>query len=111
MTVRQVLSSTVRRWNLAQAAPSPARAAAAGPAATAPAATPSSAASAATATAAAAPRDLHVAANFFLIEEMESSETDVGQFFFTERDLVIGHEVQFLWRIHGRYGRCGSASC
>jgi hypothetical protein len=54
---------------------------------------------------------LHVAANVFLIEEMERSETDVGHFFFTERDLVIGHEVQFLWRIHGRYSRCGSASC
>jgi hypothetical protein len=42
---------------------------------------------------------------------MEGSEAHVGDFFFPERDLVIWHEVQFLWRIRGLHGRCGSASC
>ena len=39
---------------------------------------------------------LHAAANFFLIEDMERGETDVGYFFLTERDCLIRCERRCL---------------
>jgi hypothetical protein len=85
--VRQVFLSSVRSWNLADAAPPPACAAAAAPATAtaATAATPSSTATATTATAASANNDggfLHADTNVFPIEEMERGESDVGHFLF-----------------------------
>jgi hypothetical protein len=51
-------------------------------------------------------RDLHFAADFFLIEEMERSETDVGHFFLAERHCLVRHEVGRLRHVRCRYGRC-----
>jgi hypothetical protein len=82
---------------LAPTAPSPTCAAAGGaPATTSPAAaTPNSAAtaSAATATSAAADHNgghLQVAANVFLVKEMERRKADVGHFLFAKNDTLIG---------------------
>jgi hypothetical protein len=47
---------------------------------------------------------LHGVAYIFLVEEMEGREADVGDFFFTERDRVARHKVQFLRRVRGRHG-------
>jgi len=53
---------------------------------------------------------LHAAANFFLIEDMERGETDVGYFFLTERDCLIRCEGRCLRHVRRRYGRCCRAS-
>jgi hypothetical protein len=53
---------------------------------------------------------LHAAANFFLIEDMERGETDVGYFFLTERDCLIRCERRCLRHVRRRYGRCRRAS-
>jgi hypothetical protein len=104
--IDQQCRSSVRSWNLAPAAPSPGSAAAAAtPAATAPAATHAATTTTA-ATMAPAVRDLHFAADFFLIEEMERSETDVGHFFLAERDCLVRREVRRLRHVRCRYARC-----
>jgi hypothetical protein len=103
--------SSARSWNLAYAAPSPARAAAADPA---PRAAPAATHSAATATAAAtattaASADnndgelLQVAAIDFLIEEMERGEADVGHFLFAKNEALIGRDVVRLREISRGY--------
>ena len=103
--------SSARSWNLAYAAPSPARAAAADPA---PRAAPATTHSAATATAAAtattaASADnndgelLQVAAIDFLIEEMERGEADVGHFLFAKNEALIGRDVVRLREISRGY--------
>ena len=97
----------------APAAPSPARAAAAAPAATTTA-TPSATTTGTTSTApSATPNNnggqLHVAANVFVIEEMEGGETHVGHFLFAKDEALIGRDVVGL-RAHGsRYRGCGCA--
>ena len=103
--------SSARSWNLAYAAPSPARAAAADPA---PRAAPATTHSAATATAAAtattaASADnndgelLQVAAIDFRIEEMERGEADVGHFLFAKNEALIGRDVVRLREISRGY--------
>jgi len=101
------------RAGLAPAAGSPGGAATA----TATAATATSATSTATAAstaastpAAASPRSLHGVACVFLVEEMEGREADIGDFFFTERDRVAWHKVQFLRGVRGRHCGSGCAS-
>jgi hypothetical protein len=42
---------------------------------------------------------LHLAANIFLIEEMERSEADVGHFLFVEDEALIGRGILSLWDI------------
>jgi hypothetical protein len=103
--------SSARSWNLAYAAPSPARAAAADPA---PRAAPAATHSAATATAAATATTatsadnndgelLQVAAIDFLIEEMERGEADVGHFLFAKNEALIGRDVVRLREIRRGY--------
>jgi hypothetical protein len=103
--------SSARSWNLAYAAPSPARAAAADPA---PRAAPAATHSAATATAAATATTatsadnndgelLQVAAIDFLIEEMERGEADVGHFLFAKNEALIGRDVVRLREISRGY--------
>ena len=53
---------------------------------------------------------LHAAANFFLIEDMERGETDVGYFFLTKRDCLIRCEGRCLRHVRRRYGRRCRAS-
>jgi hypothetical protein len=48
---------------------------------------------------------LHADAEVFLVEEMESGETDVGDFFVTERDHLAGGIVRFLLNVACRYDR------
>jgi len=81
-------------------------AASATPATDAAAATSASTtASAAAAATASTPGDLHAVTDVFLVEEMEGSETDVGDFFFTERDHLRRSEVRPLLNVACRY--CG----
>jgi hypothetical protein len=98
----------VRSWNSAPAAPSPAcTAAAATPAAAAsPAATPNRAATASSTTPAANPGHLHVAANVFLIEEMERSQADVGHFLVAKNEALIGRDIVRLGDIGGWHRGC-----
>jgi hypothetical protein len=63
------------------------------------------AASATPAATASAPRDLHADAEVFLVEEMESGETDVGDFFVAERDHLARDIVRFLLNVACRYDR------
>ena len=55
---------------------------------------------------ASAPGYLHAVANFFLIEDIERGETNVGYFFLTERDCLIRCEGRCLRHVRRRYGRC-----
>jgi hypothetical protein len=64
----------------------------------------SSSASAATATTTSARSDLNAAGDAFVVEEMEGSEADVGDFFFTERDRLTRRKVRRLWYVGCRYG-------
>jgi hypothetical protein len=109
--------SSARSWNLAYAAPSPARAAAADPA---PRAAPAATHSAATATAAATATTatsadnndgelLQVAAIDFLIEEMERGEADVGHFLFAKNEALIGRDVVRFREISSGYRVRGCA--
>jgi hypothetical protein len=92
-------------WDLANAARSPACAAAADPATPA---TPDTAASAATAAAAATnPGQLHVAASVFPIEEMERGETDVGHFLVAKNEALIGRGVVRLRDTGSGHRGCG----
>jgi len=114
MPARQFVTfyrSSARSWNLAYAATAPACAAAAAPrAAGTPSAAAHSAATAspaATATTTATSADnnigqLHVAASAFLIEKMESGETDVGHFLFAKNEALIGRDLR-LREISGGY--------
>jgi hypothetical protein len=101
--------SASRRRDLAPAAMTPRRAAAAAAdaasAASAAAATPAT--SAATAT---APGYLDAAANVFLVEEMERGQADVGDFLVAERDGLGRHVVRRLLQIRRRHRRCRCAS-
>jgi len=108
-----VVVDPFRSWSLAQPAPSPAGAAAAAtPATTAGTHCAASAGSAGSAaTAPSANNDggqLHVAANDFLIEEMERGETDVRHFLFSQNEALIGQAVVRLRDIGSGYG-CGCA--
>ena len=47
---------------------------------------------------------------FFVVEEMEGSKADVGNFLFTERDHHARSEIRPL-NIGRRYGRCICTSC
>ena len=86
---------------------SAARAAAAATGATATTATTAAPASAATA----APGHLlRTCAALFLVEEMESGERDVGDFFFTEQDALGRREIEFLCGVRSRYSCCRSAT-
>jgi hypothetical protein len=89
-----------------------AAAAAATTAATASAAAATAAAATATAAAAAPATPRHLlqgAAVVFLVEEVERRETDVGDFFLTERDGLRRREVEFLRDVSGGRGCCGGA--
>jgi hypothetical protein len=66
---------------------------------------PATAAASAAAATATTPRDLHVAAGVFLVEEMEGRQTDVRDFFLTKRDGLGRREAQFLRRIESGGGR------
>jgi hypothetical protein len=101
------------RFGSAEAAKAPRRAAAA-TATAATSATPAASAAAATpatsAAAAAAPGYLHVAANVLLVEQMERCQTDVGDFFFAERERLSRRIVRGLPHVRGRHSRCGCAA-
>ena len=53
---------------------------------------------------------LHVAANVFLIEDMERGETDVGHFLVAKNEALIGRGVVRLRDIGRGYCGCGCAS-
>src|SRR5262245_56303865 len=72
-------------------------------AATASASRTASAASTATATSA-SPRDQHAATDIFIVDEMESGEADVGEFFFTERHHRARREARPLLKVARRHG-------
>jgi hypothetical protein len=96
---------------LAVAAGSPGRAATADAAtsATNAAASASTAASATTATAAPAPGDLDAGLRrrcVFLIENVERRQTYIGDFFFTERDLVTRCNIRSVRHVRDRRDRC-----
>jgi hypothetical protein len=48
---------------------------------------------------------LHTDADVFLVEEMEGGETDVGDFFVTERDHLARRKVRPLLNVARRYDR------
>ena len=90
--------SSARSRNLAYAAPSPACAAAAASRAASTASHSAATAAAATAAATATSTnnnsgELHLAADVFLIEEIERGETDVGHFLFAKNEALIGRDV------------------
>jgi hypothetical protein len=97
------------------AAAATADAASAGSASCAAATTTASAeatASTASAAATASAGQLHAAKEiFFVVEETEGSEADVGNFLFTERDHHARSEIPPLLNVTGRYSRCRCASC
>jgi hypothetical protein len=117
-------SLVVHPASLAQAACSPACAAATDTATSATSATPDTASStpadtassaapdtAATATSAAANNNgqLHAAASVFLIEDMERGEADVGHFLFAKNEALIGRDVVRFRDIGSGYRGCGCA--
>jgi hypothetical protein len=107
---RAPLANAAAAPRQAAAATAAAPAAAAAAPAAAPATTPAAAATAsaaATATSATAPGDLYARLHcrgVFLVEDIEGRETDVGEFFLTERDLVIRRH---LLQRHIRSRRAG----
>jgi hypothetical protein len=52
---------------------------------------------------------LQIAANVFLVEEMERGETDVGHFFIAKQEALIGRDVVGSWSSGSRGGGCGCA--
>ena len=95
----------------AASAGSAARAAATATAAVEATASPGSASAATTASAASALGQLHAAKYiFFVVEEMEGSKADVGNFLFTERDHRARSEIRPL-NIGRGYGRSICTSC
>ncbi len=63
------------------------------------------------ATTTAAPRHLlRTGRALFLVEQMESGETDVGDFFFTEQDALGRGEIQFLCCVRSRQRGCRCSS-
>ncbi|MEK9279257.1 MULTISPECIES: hypothetical protein [unclassified Bradyrhizobium] len=57
-------------------------------------------------------REQHAASDAAIVDEieMEGGETDVGEFFLTERSHVAGREVRPLLHVAGRHGRRRCAS-
>ena len=113
--VRQVLSCPPGRPGLAPAAPSPACAAAAASRAASTASHSAATAAAATAAATATSTnnnsgELHLAADVFLIEEIERGETDVGHFLFAKNEALIGRDVVGLREIRRGYRVRGCAA-
>jgi len=53
---------------------------------------------------------LHAGSDFFVIEEMESGEADVGDFFFTKRDRLTRCKAWRVFDVGWRHSRCRCAS-
>jgi hypothetical protein len=70
-------------------------------------ASPEASTSAATTTSTAAASQLHAGGGvFFVVEEMESGEADVGEFLFIEGDREAKSWNRSLLEVAGRYSRC-----
>jgi uncharacterized protein DUF1214 len=95
-------------WDLANAARSPACAAAADPATPATPDTAGTAGTArSTATAATNPGQLHVAASVFPIEDIERGERDIGHFLVAKNEALIGRGVVRLRDTGSGHRGCG----